>query len=425
MGPKSDDTVIVSRPRAALREVPAAASSAMPPGKPAARPVPVAMLAGMGLVVLVLAGAAAWVMRPGLPAAVPPVAAPTAAAPVVQPLPPPVTVQALPLATEAAINGGSPAVRTVLRFEANPSIVVVDFPTLAEQGRMLNRVAAWAEKGGVPHDRLLLDVELAAAIRASGATPDTYYYGHDYRGSDIVRFFALADRDRVLLLPEEEELRRIMARAQAEPAGFGALVTLVRADPAQGVTPRMRATVLHHELSHGEYFTDPAYAAFVDTVWQGVLTPGERAAFRTYLAAEGYDPALEDLMRNEMQAYLMHTADAQFFDPDKLGIPGPRLQQIRASFLAGMPPSWLKAECKRLLAELPVPGATLTPIPMAAPTHLPAPVLPAARAAAPARPRRRRQRVGLVSTVSTVCAATATVPPRRRRVSMAERRLDR
>ena len=37
---------------------------------------------------------------------------------------------------------------------------------------MLNRLAAWAEKDGVPHDRLLTDAELAAVIQASGATPE-------------------------------------------------------------------------------------------------------------------------------------------------------------------------------------------------------------------------------------------------------------
>ena len=56
-----------------------------------------------------------------------------------------------------------------------------------------------------------------------------------------------------------------MQRAAAEPAGFGALITLPRADPAERTTPRSRASILHHELSHGEYFTNPAYAATVHT----------------------------------------------------------------------------------------------------------------------------------------------------------------
>lgn len=372
--------------------------------------------AGAGLAVLViLAGGAAWWARtPGRVAAVPtPIAVPV-----------PVSVfEPIPAASEAEILAAHPAVRTMLRFGPNPAITVLDFPTLAEQGRMLNRIAAWAEKSGVPHDRVLDDAGLAAAIQSSGATADTYYFGHDYRGADVVRFFAQAARDGVALNADEAELRHLVARAQAGPDGFGALVTLVRtsqaANPAESVTPRMRAVVLRHELAHGEYFTNPAYAAYVDTVWQGVLTPGERAAFRTYLAAEGYDPALEDLMRNEMQAYLMHTADVQFFDPARLGIPAARLRQLRLGFLAGMPPGWLKVECGLLLASLPVPPA----VPLAV---------------MPARPRRRgpgpRPRPGprpdahsdqRPGRVSRTMVAAATVPPRRRRPSMAVPRLAR
>ena len=53
----------------------------------------------------------------------------------------------------------------------------------------------------MPHDRLLSDPALDTAIRASGSTAETYYYGHDYRGGDVVRFFALADRDQYRCRP--------------------------------------------------------------------------------------------------------------------------------------------------------------------------------------------------------------------------------
>ena len=391
--PRHDDTVILR------------------PAKPAAPRRPSWGAAGAGLAVLLaLAGGAVWWVRTPAPAVVAavPVAAPAAIATTSMAAAPPAAVfEPIPAAGEAEILAASPAVRTVLRFASNPAVVVLDFPTLAEQGRMLNRLAAWAEKSGVPHDRVLDDAALAATIRASGTTAETYYFGHDYRGTDVVRFLDQAARDGVALNAGEAELRHLVARAQAGPGGFGALISIVRttaaANPAESVTPRMRAVVLHHELAHGEYFTNPAYAAYVDTVWRGVLTPGERAAFRTYLAAEGYDPALEDLMRNEMQAYLMHTADVQFFDPARLGIPAGRLQQIRLGFLAGMPPGWLKVECGRLLASLPVP-----------------PTVPLAR------PRRRgvRLRQG-PGRVSRTVAVAETVPPRRRRPSMALPRLAR
>ena len=298
---------------------------------------------------------------------------------------------AIPLASEADILAESPAVLTLLRFNYNPAVVVLDFPGLAQQGRMLNRLAAWAEKAGVPHDRLLNDTELAAAIKASGTTPDTYYFGHDYRAADVKQFFALADKDGVALNADEQQLRQIVARAAVEPFGFGALISIPRADAANQIDTASRAAILHHELSHGEYFTNATYATFVRTIWNAVLTAPERAAFRTYLAAEGYDPALEDLMANEMQAYLMHTPDRRFFDPDRLGIPPARLAQIRQSFVAGMPSCWLRD----------------VTVASAAPVRAP-------------RLRRlakdRRQRPGRVSSRR---AAAATLPPRRRRSAVA------
>lgn len=254
--------------------------------------------------------------------------------------PPPAT--SIPAATEAELRVASPASRTVLRFAPNPAILVMDFPTLAEQGQMLNRIAAWEERANVPHDRLLADAELDAAIRAGGATPDTYYYGHDYSAAEIARFFALADQERITLNPRERELRALTLRAAAEPAGFGALITLPRADAANQVDASSRATILHHELSHGEYFTNPVFAKSVKTVWETVLTDAERAAFRAYLVTEGYDSTLEDLMMNESQAYLMQTADPRFFDSSRLGIAADRLTRIKESFLAGMPPGWLR-----------------------------------------------------------------------------------
>jgi hypothetical protein len=367
--------------------------------KPPRRSKPAAFFAA-GLMLIAAAGGLAWLFRPApTPSAMvaamtaPPVVAPPA--PIASPAP---TASTIPFATEAEIAGASPAVRTLVRFAPNPTILVLDFPTLEKQGRMLNRVAAWAEKSGVPHDRLLSDSELAEAIKASGATPATYYYGHDYRAADIATFFSLADRDSVKLDDDEEELRRMTAAARAEQFGFGALITLPRADAANQVSARDRAVILHHELSHGEYFTNALYARFVHTIWDTVLTDTERAKFRTYLATDGYDPALEDLMINEMQAYLMHTPDARFFDPVKLGIAPDRLAQIRESFAAGMPSCWLRDETSAI-------------------PSLPRPIAPRRRRRPSGRrPSGRRQLAGRVSRTR---AAAATLPPRRRKASIA------
>lgn len=350
MGGNGDDTVILRPPR---------------------RSSPARLALAAAALVVVLGLGAVWLAWP------------------THPLPEP-TIAAL---TEAELAGESPVTRTVRRFASNPAILVIDFPTLAEQGRMLNRVAAWSEKAGVPHDRLLDDAELETAIQAGGATADTYYFGHDYRGADIARFFVLADREHRKLRPEEQQLRLLVAQARAEPPGLGALITLPRANAQNQVDAAARVTILHHELSHGEYFTNPIYADFVRLFWTNVLTASERTMFRAYLTKDGYDPALEDLMINEMQAYLMHTPDARFFDPAQLSIQPARLAEIRQIFLTGMPAGWLRD----------VTG------PAPRPSVRRAPRMRRARG-------RRRQWPGRVS--RTIDAA-ATLPPRRRRLSIA------
>ncbi len=241
-----------------------------------------------------------------------------------------------PLADEAALLAARPTVLTVRRWTPDPSVLVLDFPTLAEQGRMLNRVATLAEKRGQPRGRVLDDAELADAIAASGATADTYYYGHDYGAAEIARFFALAERDGVSLNPDEARLRNLaVAAGWLDPHANGALISI----PAPGarVDAAARAVILHHELSHGEFFTRPGYAAWTRRFWRTLLTPGERERMRAWLASEGYDPGEEEMMMNEAQAYLVWTSDPAFFTPALVGMTDARAQALRAAFLDGRP----------------------------------------------------------------------------------------
>src|SRR3954451_20188248 len=160
------------------------------------------------IVLAAVAGAGAWWSLG--PEAVPPaqqlaIAPPAAPAPPQAPLVPAVSqVPALPavpvapavplppLATEAQILADAPGQTTIYRFAPQPAVIVVQFPNLREQATMLNRVAALIEKDGFPRDRVLDHAELDSRIRAGGVTPDTFYYGHDYRSADITRFFVIA-----------------------------------------------------------------------------------------------------------------------------------------------------------------------------------------------------------------------------------------
>jgi hypothetical protein len=232
---------------------------------------------------------------------------------------------------------------TVFRFAPNPRILVLDFQSLHDQGLMLNRVAAFAEKNGLPHDRVLTNQELADAIRASGDTVDTYYYGHDYGVDELIRFFALVEREHIQETPGEKVLRRLLRQeGWFEPDARGGLISIPRVGADKNVTMRARATILRHELSHGEYFTDPAYAAFVHWFWMHGLTAAERDRFRAHLRDEGYDPNLEIVMENESQAYLMFTMDPAFFTAASIGMTEARLSAVRHAFYHEMPPGWLR-----------------------------------------------------------------------------------
>ena len=232
---------------------------------------------------------------------------------------------------------------TVFRFRPNPQILVLDFASLLDQGRMLNRVAALVEKNGLPHDRLLDDGELDSAIRANGDTVETFYYGHDYGVPELIRFFALAARDNVRLVTQEDRLAQLLRQGGwFEPNSHAALISIPQIGADKHVTREARATILHHELSHGEYFTNSAYAAFTHRFWTQTLTAGERDRIRRHLRSLGYDTGLSEVMENEAQAYLMFTDGAEFFTPDMIGMSKARLADLRNGFWKTMPPGWLR-----------------------------------------------------------------------------------
>ena len=361
---------------------------------PAARRAPRVPIWAIALPALfaVLAGAGVWLIRPSSPPPEP--SRQIAVQPVIAPRPPPERTQEAPsaaiptgaaafaevappapqtqphppdfkieTATEQHILGHVPADPakdlSVFRFAPNPRILVLDFTSLRDQGRMLNRTAALVEKSGLPRNRLLSDTELDAAIHASGDTVETFYYGHDYAAASMVRFFALADRDNVRLLDDEEALRRLIRQeGWFEPNVQAALISIPQAGINQRVSLAARAAILHHELSHGEYFTNPAYAAFVHRFWTQTLTSAERDRVRARLHTLGYDPGLDDVMENEAQAYLMFTDSAEFFTPDMFGMSRARLAELRNGFYRAMPAGWLRESLGQDLTSGKTPTST-------------------------------------------------------------------
>jgi hypothetical protein len=300
-----------------------------------------ALAAVVAVVVLLVGSIGCWLFWPQQvhpPTASTAVTSPSApASPAVAP------AFAIETATEQQIRDHVPTGLTIFRFADNPRILVLDFASLREQGMMLNRVAALIEKASLPRDRVLADDELDAAIHTQGDTVETFYYGHDYGAASLARFFTLADNEHVRLDPQEETLRALLRQEGWFAAGLNAgLISLPAVGADSKVTAATRAAILRHELSHGEFFSNPVYADYVHTFWLTVLTEPERAAFRNFLGKEEYDAGEEELMYNEMQAYLMFTRDPAFFTPAMAELSQTRLAELQTRFLAGMPAGWLR-----------------------------------------------------------------------------------
>ena len=246
------------------------------------------------------------------------------------------------MASEVQIDAHTATQTTVFRFAANPRILVIDYASLREQGLTLNRIAAFVEKAGLPRDRVLDTAALEVAIARSGETVESYYYGHDYSAHDVMQFFALADREGIRLEGDEERLRALLYQETApDSASPWAVISLVQTSP-DGVDPLTRRVTLRHELSHGEFFTNPVYADFVRRFWVQVLSPAQRDAFRHFLGRLDYDTANEELMLNEMQAFLMFTPDERYFTPGWIGAGPAEVVELRRRFLATMPAGWLR-----------------------------------------------------------------------------------
>ncbi len=327
-----DDTVRLVKPT----EPAAAAPPVAPPVAKSSGGTP--LWAGLGVAIGVAIGGAGlyfWPTKPP-PAPVPPVA-------VVQP--PPAPVPRIPIVDADANTVLTRAVTsmTIYRLTENPSILVFDFPTLLQQGRMLDRIAAYVEKADTPRERLLDDVELEHSVRTIGETPQGYYYGHDYGADSLAHFFRLVDRDKVFLNEDERLLRQVlMQEGWFTPGLKGGLISLPVVGADRNITSAARSAILKHELAHGEYFANPDFAQHVHSFWTTLLTQAERDGIRKFLISQGYDGANAELMENEAQAYLIFTNDPQFFSPQIVGMSADRRAEIQHNFHSGMKPGWLK-----------------------------------------------------------------------------------
>jgi len=178
-----------------------------------------------------------------------------------------------------------------------PQILVFDTRSYAVQSRMFKRLAFFVEKRGFRGTLL------------PNSTLDRHHgwNAHNYRPTDLARFFNQADNMGITLNTEEVQLRDVLAAngvllrdsdGSVFP-GEGGIISI-----SQESYPVLRKLLLTHEAFHGAYYALPGYRETVDRTWNQ-LSEAERNYWRFFFRYMTYDPEDPYLMKNEFQAYLV------------------------------------------------------------------------------------------------------------------------
>jgi hypothetical protein len=239
---------------------------------------------------------------------------------------------------------------SLFEYGGRSLILIVDFPDLVEQGKMFNRVVALIERIGAPRSRVMNNDELAQFIRSVGKSESTFAYGNDFLVSELVIFFNLADMGGIQLNAQEIALRRklIDYRLIVERTGFyqaikpqAVILSIPQETTGRTGGPQVsalaRKTILMHEISHAEYYTNRLYANYCRHFWRNVMTESQRTAFRSFLSRSSYNPDNEEMMVNETQAYLLYTPDPRAFNARLVGLKDKELDSLRTQFFNGFP----------------------------------------------------------------------------------------
>ena len=240
----------------------------------------------------------------------------------------------------------------IWQMAENPNIYVFDFKGLNNQGRSFNRITQFTEQQTTePYPKVLNNLELSRYIEAARRTQADFAFGHDVLVGELVQFFNYALRDKVELNPEEILVRDFLTD-QGLIRFWRGFYQAMRPDVVILAVPQTqdrkanepmvstgaRYAILLHELAHGEYYTNTHYQKFCQRFWYETLTENQREAFKKFLGNFNYAVNNEELLINEMQAYLMFTPDPKSFSARKLGVSDAELDQMRSAFRRASPP---------------------------------------------------------------------------------------
>jgi len=183
------------------------------------------------------------------------------------------------------------------RWDLFPETLVFDFADYAVQDRYLKRLAFFAEKPGFK-GRIASDEEIESLHG---------WNSHDYSTGTLSAFFSQALTQNFILNQHELALLEllisygILTRTSSGviSEGVGAVISLSRES-----TPGLRRMFMDHEASHALFFQDADYRKLSAIIWNS-LGPEARRFWIQHFMWRRYDTQDEDLMINELQAYLV------------------------------------------------------------------------------------------------------------------------
>jgi hypothetical protein len=254
---------------------------------------------------------------------------------------------------QAILNGRSGEF-SIWNYAGNSNVFVFDFPGLKQQGQTFNRAMQLTEQFNEAYKRVLSQEEMGKYLNAIRRNQANFAFGHDFMVSELVLFFNLASRDKIELTTEEVVLRDFLLeqgmmdnwrgffRAKKPDVVILSIPQVQeRHDNEPRITELARRAVFTHEIAHAEFYTNPYYADYCRKFWFEKLSESQRGVFQKFLSNYNYSVNQQELLINEMQAYLMFTPDPNSISAAKLGIEDAEWEAMRALFRQGRPPTKL------------------------------------------------------------------------------------
>ena len=196
---------------------------------------------------------------------------------------------------------------SIARWARDACVLLLRFPSAAAQRDALGRASVFLED---LDDASRVVDRLPSGQRGGVAN----YSGHNMRLGDLARFDAACRAANKPLWPAERALVEALVDAGAL-APRGASGALRVADRRPGFEPCVAAVArssdkaevrdaLLHEAMHMVFYRDERYAARCLEWWRSEATDAERDAWIAFLRNLRYDVANEELVVNELQAYM-------------------------------------------------------------------------------------------------------------------------